>query len=56
MPFRVHRTADKAWMPLVTAIELSVYRNAKPQLGTGNLPTKLGLGVPSRADLTLNVS
>jgi hypothetical protein len=39
-----------------TAIKLSVYRNAKPQLGIGNLPAKLGLGVPSRADFTLNVS
>ncbi len=39
-----------------TAIKLSVYRNAKPQLGIGNLPAKLGLSVPSRADFTLNVS
>ncbi len=43
--------------PLVclTAIKLSVYRNAKPQLGIGNLPAKLWLGVPSRADFTLNL-
>ena len=40
----------------LTAIKLSVHWNAKPQLGIGNLPAKLGLGVPSRADLTLNVS
>jgi hypothetical protein len=38
-----------------TAIKLSVYRNAKLQLGIGNLPAKLGLGVPSRADFTLNL-
>jgi len=36
----------------VTAIKLSVYRNAKLQLGIGNLRAKLGLGLPSRADFT----
>jgi len=39
-----------------TTIKLSVFRNAKLQLGIGNPPAKLGLGVPSRADFTLNVS
>ena len=40
----------------VTAIKLSVYRNAKPQLGIRVYRAKLGLGVPSRADFTLNAS
>ena len=39
-----------------TAIKLSVYRNAKPQLGIRVYRAKLGLGVPSRADFTLNAS
>jgi len=40
----------------ITAIQLSVYRNALPQLDIGNLPVRLGLGVPSKADFTLNLS
>jgi len=39
-----------------TAIKLSVYRNAKPQLGIRVYRAKLGLGVPSMADFTLNAS
>jgi len=39
-----------------TAIKLSVYRNAKPQLGIRVYRAKLELGVPSRADFTLNAS
>ena len=37
-----------------TAIKLSVYRNAKLQLGIRVYRAKLGLGVLSRADFTLN--
>ena len=33
-----------------TAIKLSVYWNAKPQLGIRVYRAKLGLGVPSKAD------
>ena len=40
----------------VTAIKLSVYRNAKHQLGIRVYRAKLELGVPSRADFTLNAS
>ena len=39
----------------VTAIKLSVYRNAKLQLGWQIADAKLELGVPSRADFTLNL-
>jgi len=38
-----------------TAIKLSVYRNAKLQLGWQIADAKLELGVPSRADFTLNL-
>ena len=48
------QTAFPRWS--VTAIKLSVYRNAKPQLGIRVYRAKLGLGVPSRADFTLNAS
>jgi len=39
-----------------TAIKLSVYRNAKPQLGIRVYRAKLGLGVPSKADFTIHAS
>ena len=39
----------------VTAIKLSVYRNAKLHLGWQIADAKLELGVPSRADFTLNL-
>jgi len=41
---------------LLIAIKLSVYRNAKPQLGAVHPDAKLELGVPSRADFTLDAS
>ena len=39
-----------------TAIKIGLFRNAKPQLGLRECRAKLGLGVPSRTDFTLNAS